>query len=245
MKIIGIIPSRFASSRLPAKALADINGKSVVQRVYEQASKAKKLNKVVVATDHEQIYEHVKSFGGEVVMTVESHQSGTDRCFEALSKQTESFDYVINIQGDEPFIDPQMIDTLAEVLSQDTELATLIKKLEKEEDLFNENVVKVIFNAQNQAIYFSRAAIPHQRNTPQNEWLNKRSYYKHIGIYAYRSDVLKSITTLPPSGLEMAESLEQLRWIENGHRIKVSITELESLGIDTPEDLEKARKRNS
>lgn len=243
MKILGIIPARYASSRLPAKALADIGGKSMVQRVYEQARKAQSLDRVVVATDHPEIYQHIESFGGEVVMTGEHHQSGTDRCFEALSKLQESFDYVINIQGDEPFIEPELIDTLAQSLTAETELATLIKKITDPQALFNENTVKVIFNANQQAIYFSRAPIPHMRNTPQENWLQNRPYYKHIGIYAYRSDILKIITELPPSALEKTESLEQLRWIENGFQIKVTETKLETLGIDTAEDLEKARKQ--
>lgn len=240
MKILGIIPARYASSRFPAKALVDIKGKSMVQRVYEQCLQSTLLTKVIVATDHDLIYNHVKSFNGEVIMTSENHQSGTDRCFEVVSKLTEQFDYVINIQGDEPFIKPQQIDLLANCLTDTTiQLATLIKKITDTETLFNPNTPKVIFNKNNEAIYFSRQTIPHVRGVNTDEWLTKFTYYKHIGIYAYRTDILKEITQLPIGLLEQTEALEQLRWIENGYKIKIAITEFESQGIDTPEDLEK------
>ena len=243
MNILGIIPARYASTRFPAKALADINGKSMIQRVYEQALKANSLQKVVVATDHEKIFSHVQSFGGNVVMTAEDHQSGTDRCFEAFQKLNESFDFVINIQGDEPFIQPQQINLLAGCLdNKEVELATLIKKISDLETLFNANTPKVIFNKNQEAIYFSRETIPHIRGVKKEDWLLKHSFYKHIGIYAYRTDILEKITSMNPSSLEKSESLEQLRWIENGLKIKVAITEYESQGIDTPEDLEKVLK---
>jgi 3-deoxy-manno-octulosonate cytidylyltransferase (CMP-KDO synthetase) len=238
MKILGIIPARYASTRFPAKALADINGKSMVRRVYEQAVKANSLTKVVVATDHEKIYRHVKEFG-EVIMTSPDHQSGTDRCFEAYEKIKENFDYVINIQGDEPFIFPEQINLLASCLKSDVELATLVKKITDKETLFNPNTPKVIFSANNDAIYFSRQTIPYLRGIPVDEWLDKKDFYKHIGIYAYRTDLLKKITRLKVSDLEKAEALEQLRWLENGLKIKIAITEYESIGIDTPEDLDK------
>jgi len=240
MKILGVIPARYASTRFPAKALADIGGKSMVNRVYEQAKKATSLTKVVVATDHQLIYDHVKQFG-DVVMTAEHHPSGTDRCYEALNKVADRFDFVINIQGDEPFIRPEQIDLLASSLSDEVELATLIKKIEDEESLFNPNNARVIFNKFYEAIYFSRQAIPYMRSTPKEDWLKKHTYYKHIGIYAYRADVLERITKLEPSPLEKAEMLEQLRWIENGYKIKVTISEYETMGIDTPEDLEKVK----
>ena len=240
MKILGVIPARYASTRFPAKALADIGGKSMVNRVYEQAKKAASLTKVVVATDHQLIYDHVKQFG-DVVMTAEHHPSGTDRCHEALNKVDDRFDFVINIQGDEPFIRPEQIDLLASSLSEEVELATLIKKIENEESLFNPNNARVIFNKHYEAIYFSRQAIPYMRNAPKEDWLKKHAYYKHIGIYAYRTDVLERITKLEPSPLEKAEMLEQLRWIENGYKIKVTISEYETMGIDTPEDLEKIK----
>ena len=240
MKILGVIPARYASTRFPGKPLADMLGKSMLERVYRQVMKSTLLSRVLVATDHPAIFNHVKSFGGKVFMTSESHPSGTDRCFEALSGQPEKFDYVINIQGDEPFIAPEQIDLLAQALDGRVELATLIKKIEKEEDLFNPNVVKVVKNLQNDAIYFSRSPIPHKRNTPQQQWLADHSFFKHIGLYAYRSDVLAKITKLETSSLEKAESLEQLRWIENGYIIKTTETLNETIGIDTPEDLEKA-----
>lgn len=240
MRILGVIPSRYASVRFPGKALTDIHGKSMVNRVYEQAKKAQSLSKVVVATDHPLIYDHVKEFG-EVVMTAEHHPSGTDRCHEALQKVDDRFDFVINIQGDEPFIRPEQIDLLASSLSPEVELATLVKKIEDEESLFNPNNARVIFDKHYEAIYFSRQAIPYVRNAPTEEWLKHHTYYKHVGIYAYRADVLEKITKLEPSSLEKAESLEQLRWIENGYKIKITITEFETLGIDTPADLEKIK----
>jgi 3-deoxy-manno-octulosonate cytidylyltransferase (CMP-KDO synthetase) len=239
-KIIGIIPARYASTRFPAKALADVGGKSLIQRVYEQAQQATALSHVVVATDHPEIENHVKQFGGQVCMTREDHASGTDRCFEALTRQDQSFDYVINIQGDEPFIHPDQINLLASALNGQTEIATLIKAITDPEQLLSPNTVKVVSNLSNEAIYFSRSPIPHIRNTPEDQWLTSHPFYKHIGLYAYRSDILKSLTTLPVSSLEKAESLEQLRWLENGFRIRVLETKKETIGIDTPDDLLKA-----
>jgi 3-deoxy-manno-octulosonate cytidylyltransferase (CMP-KDO synthetase) len=237
--IIGIIPARYASTRFPAKALVDIGGKSMIQRVYEQVKKSKTITTIVVATDHAKIYEHVKSFGGEVCLTKDTHVSGTDRCFEALMLQPKSFDYVINIQGDEPFIQPEQIDLLASKLDGNTEIATLIKAIDQQEFLFNPNVVKAVVNKKKEALYFSRSAIPHIRNTQEREWLSKHTFYKHIGMYAYRSDILKQLTMLEVSSLEKAESLEQLRWLENGFKIATAETKTETIGIDTPEDLEK------
>jgi 3-deoxy-manno-octulosonate cytidylyltransferase (CMP-KDO synthetase) len=244
VKVLGIIPARYNSSRFHAKALVDINGKSMVQRVYEQASKAQSLDKVVVATDHQLIYDHVKSFGGDVVMTDEQHQSGTDRCFEAYQQLNEQFDYVMNIQGDEPFIQPQQIDILAAILTQqdDVELATLIKKITHIDHVFDVNKVKVLFDHHHKAIYFSRQAIPFQRGVSQESWLEHHDYFKHLGIYAYRTDVLAKITQLQPSSYEKMEALEQLRWLQNGFAIYVQETEYESYGVDTPEDLEEILK---
>ncbi|MEI9920744.1 MAG: 3-deoxy-manno-octulosonate cytidylyltransferase [Bacteroidota bacterium] len=233
-RILGIIPARYASTRFPAKPLADIAGKSMVQWVYTQATQSKKINKVIVATDDQRIFDHVKSFGGTVCMTSADHVSGTDRCFEALSKQNEKYDYVINVQGDEPFIAPEQIDLLGDLLDGKTELATLAKKIEDEEALVNPNVVKLVKGLNGEALYFSRATIPYLRNKVEH------TFFKHIGMYAYRSDILEKITKLPVSKLEKAESLEQLRWLENGFRIKVAETERETIGVDTPEDLEKA-----
>jgi 3-deoxy-manno-octulosonate cytidylyltransferase (CMP-KDO synthetase) len=239
-KIIGIIPARYASTRFPAKPLVDVGGKTMIQRVYEQVSQSKSLAKTIVATDHEEIYKHVKSFGGQVCMTKESHVSGTDRCYEALSLQDQTFDYVINVQGDEPFIQPEQIDLLASTLDGETEIATLAKIIQVTDQLFNPNIVKVVITKSKQALYFSRSTIPHLRNVPQEEWLGKNTFYKHIGMYAYRSDILKQLTTLEVSSLEKAESLEQLRWIENGFTIKVAETKTETIGIDTPDDLKEA-----
>jgi 3-deoxy-manno-octulosonate cytidylyltransferase (CMP-KDO synthetase) len=240
MRILGVIPARYASTRFPGKPLVDIAGQSMIERVYTQAKKSKSVTKVIVATDHPKIVEHVKSFGGEVCMTSESHASGTDRCFEVMKKETNPFDYVINIQGDEPFISPNQIDQLASILDGETELATLSKKLENKEQLFNSNIVKVVLNKDSKALYFSRSPIPHIRNTSQDLWLSHHTFYKHIGMYAYRTDILEMITGLPVSTLEKAESLEQLRWLENGYSIKVAVTTEETIGIDTPDDLEKA-----
>jgi len=243
MSILGIIPARHASTRFPAKPLADLDGKSMIRRVYEQAKKSTSLAKVIVATDHEEIFDHVIAFGGEVCMTSAHHASGTDRCYEVLSKESSSFDYVINIQGDEPFIAPEQIDLLASLLDGETELATLIKKIDSVEQLFNPNLVKAVVNKNSEALYFSRSPIPYFRNMEQAEWVTHHPYYKHIGMYAYRNDVLEKITRLEMSSLEKVESLEQLRWLENGFKIKVKETSMETLGIDTPEDLEQAIRK--
>lgn len=240
---IGIIPARYASSRFPGKPLADIGGKPMIQHVYEKASKA--LSAVVVATDDARIFDAVEAFGGKAVMTSDQHRSGTDRCFEALINMQQSFDVVINIQGDEPFVKTEHIDVLkACFLSVETQIATLVKAFTPDdgfESLFNANTPKVVLNNQLEALYFSRSIIPYYRNAPHTEWLQNQTYYKHIGMYAYRSDVLKQLTALSPSSLELAESLEQLRWLENGFRIKVSIVDFETIAVDTPDDLERAR----
>lgn len=242
MKFIGIIPARYGSSRFPGKPLADMGGKPMIQRVYEQVKKA--LNEVWVATDDERILKAVENFGGKAVLTSPDHKSGTDRCNEAFSKIGNGFDVVINVQGDEPFIQPQQIETLKSCFdSKETELATLVKPFKKDdgfEVLFNPNSPKVVLNKNSEAIYFSRSIIPYIRDAHHTEWLDRHVFYKHIGMYAYRSDVLKKITLLPQSNLELAESLEQLRWIENGYKIKVGLTNIETIGIDTPEDMEQA-----
>ena len=237
--ILGIIPARYASSRFPGKPLVDIAGKSMIRRVYEQAKKCDRLQEVIVATDDERIFKHVHDFGGVAVMTSPSHASGTDRCAEVALKHPE-YNIIINIQGDEPYIDPEQITKLAACfINADTQIATLIKKMNSVEELLNLNSPKVIINKQAEAIYFSRTALPHVRGQEPKEWLSHFTYFKHIGIYGYRADVLQQITKLPLSLLEKAESLEQLRWIENGYRIKVAETELETHAIDTPGDLEK------
>lgn len=244
MKFIGIIPARYGSSRFPGKPLADMDGKPMIQRVYEQVKKA--LDEVWVATDDERILKAVENFGGKAVLTSPDHKSGTDRCNEAFSKIGNGFDVVINVQGDEPFIQPQQIETLKSCFdSKETELATLVKPFKKDdgfEVLFNPNSPKVVLNKNSEAIYFSRSIIPYIRDANHTEWLDRHVFYKHIGMYAYRSDILKKITLLPQSNLELAESLEQLRWIENGYKIKVGLTDIETIGIDTPEDMEQAIK---
>ncbi|MFN3839355.1 MAG: 3-deoxy-manno-octulosonate cytidylyltransferase [Cyclobacteriaceae bacterium] len=239
--IIAIIPARYASTRFPGKPLVNIGGKSMIQRVYEQVGKASRISKVVVATDNLLIYDHVRAFGGTVVMTSETHASGTDRCYEALTFCKEKFDYVINIQGDEPFIQPAQIDLIASALDGVIQIATLAKRITDSETLFNPNSVKVVFTGSGNALYFSRSPIPHVRNKPESEWPANANFFKHIGLYAYRTDVLEKITRLPVSKLENAESLEQLRWLENGYSIKVIETELETIGIDVPDDVQRVK----
>ena len=244
MNIIGLIPARFASTRFPGKPLADIHGKSMIQRVYEQAKKSTTLSSVIVATDDDRIEDAVRSFGGEVCITSPHHPSGTDRCAEVVQKLKLNCDAVVNIQGDEPFIDPGQIDLLVSCFNDPrTQLATLIKKIESSETLFNSNSPKVIVDTDQFAIYFSRHPIPYVRGFNEVEWLSKNVFYQHIGIYGYRTEALKKITQLQPSNLEKAESLEQLRWIENGYRIKTAITHFETLAIDTPSDLQKILNR--
>lgn len=238
MNIIGIIPSRFASSRFPGKPLIDLAGKTMIQRVYEQACKAKSLAKVIVATDDQKIFDHVTSFGGNVMMTSDAHQSGTDRCNEVIEKSNENVDAVINIQGDEPFINPEQIDLLANCFSDSkTELATLVTQTEDPSLIHNINRIKVVLDKNDVALYFSRASIPQMKGVQPGEWGAIGKYYLHIGIYGYRADVLKEITKLPVSYLEKTESLEQLRWLENGYKIKVAHTQHESYSIDSPEDV--------
>ena len=237
--ILGIIPARYASSRFPGKPLIEILGKSMIQRVYEQAKKSSLLSDVIVATDDERIFKHVESFGGKVVYTKEDHPSGTDRCFEALQNFNSKFDYVINIQGDEPFIDPSQIDLLCEVCDGYTELATLMIEVDSHEVLFDMGEVKITLNKNNEALYFSRMVIPFIKGKAQEEWHLHHTYYRHVGMYAYRHDVLEQITKLRTSSLENAESLEQLRWLENGFKVKCAVTHFDSHCIDTPEDIEK------
>jgi 3-deoxy-manno-octulosonate cytidylyltransferase (CMP-KDO synthetase) len=237
----GVIPARFGSSRFPGKPLVLIGDKTMIQRVYEQAQKV--LDRVYVATDDERIYKAVTGFGGKAIMTSTLHQSGTDRCAEALNiiSLEKPVDIVVNIQGDEPFIRPEQISLLMDCFrDENVELATLVRKTQPGEDLFNPNQPKVIVNLSMDAIYFSRAAIPFLRDVKKEEWSENHTFYKHLGLYAYKSETLKKITVLPRSPLEISESLEQNRWLENGFRIRTAITEWESVGIDTPEDLEKA-----
>lgn len=245
MKILGIIPARYASTRFPGKPLADINGKSMIQRVYEQSIKAGLLSNLVVATDDRRIYDAVMSFKGKAMMTSTNHQSGTDRCREVIDNIDDKYDAVINIQGDEPFINPEQINLIAELISQeDSQIASLCKIIEDEKELFDENVVKVVFDINNNALYFSRQTIPFLRKVEKNEtsWMAKHVFYKHIGIYAYKTEILRKISHISPSGLELAESLEQLRWLEHSYKIRMGVTEFNSYSIDTLEDLEKCSR---
>ncbi len=242
MKFIAIIPARFASSRFPGKPLANMDGKPMIQRVYEQVRKS--VSDVYVATDDERILEAVESFGGKGVMTSIDHRSGTDRCNEAYTKIGQSFDVVLNIQGDEPFIYPEQIDLLKSCFTDDSvEIATLVKPFDKKGGLValqNPSTPKVVLSKKMEALYFSRSIVPFLRDVEKEDWPNEHVFYKHIGIYGYRTDILQQITKLAPGVLEQAESLEQLRWIENGYKIKVGITTHETIGIDTPEDLQNA-----
>ncbi|MBN2524326.1 MAG: 3-deoxy-manno-octulosonate cytidylyltransferase [Bacteroidales bacterium] len=240
---VGIIPSRYQSSRFPGKPLADIAGKPMIQRVYERVKKV--LDSVVVATDDKRIFKVVKEFGGIAIMTSASHRTGTERCAEALVKfetiASKIFDVVINIQGDEPFIKKEQIELLMSNFDNgNTQIATLIKPIENKEILFDTNRPKVVIDKQGFAMYFSRLPIPHLRNAEECNWQKKHTYFQHIGMYAYKRDVLKEIAKLQPTILEKAESLEQLRWLENGYKIKTAVTEYDSYGIDIPEDIENA-----
>lgn len=242
MKFIAIIPARYASTRFPAKPLAMLGGKPVIQRVYEQVAGV--LDAAVVATDDERIYNAVIAFGGRAEMTSPDHKSGTDRCWEAYGRQGVEYDVVVNVQGDEPFIQPSQLEAICRCFDNPTtDIATLVKPFEAADGLAaleNPNSPKVVLDAQSCALYFSRSVVPYLRGVPREEWLARHTFYKHIGMYAFRTEVLRRVTALPQSPLELAESLEQLRWIENGYRIGVGISEVETIGIDTPEDLEKA-----
>ena len=242
MKILGIIPSRYGSSRFPGKPLVQIAGKSMVQRVYEQAKKATSLSEVIVATDDNRIFNHVHSFGGKAIMTSTDHVSGTDRCAEVVAEM-EGVDVIINIQGDEPFVDPMQIDQLAALFKdEETNIATLIKKITSSEDLFSNTVIKVTASANKRALYFSRSAIPYIKGVEKENWLREAEFFKHIGIYAYRAETLRTIAKLKPTSLEKNEGLEQLRWLESGFNIHLSETGHESNSVDTPDDLARMLK---
>lgn len=237
MKALIVIPSRFASTRFPGKPLLNIEGKSLIQRTWLQANKVKGDNTVVVATDDKEIFAHVESFGGKAIMTSVDHFSGTDRCFEAAHIINTEFDILVNLQGDEPFIQPSQIESLINLFDGNTQIATLKKKLETGEDIFNENYVKVVCDNRNNALLFSRQALPFQRGVEKTLWQQNHNYYRHLGIYAFSSSVINSLKTLTPSPLEKAEMLEQLRWLESGFKIKVAETDFQSPAIDSPEDL--------
>lgn len=239
MSILAIIPARYASTRFPGKPLAQIKGKSMLQRVFEQTSKAKLLTDVIIATDDARIAQHAQSFNAKVVITSEHHPSGTDRCFEAYQLSGKHYDYIINVQGDEPFLDPEQIDSLAAACKDDMEIATQMIPCRDNAVLFDKGEVKIVLNTKQEALYFSRNVIPHIKGADEQEWHKQYNYYRHVGMYAYRSDVLERITKLEPSALEKAESLEQLRWLENGYKIKCIETTFDSHCVDTPEDIEK------
>ena len=246
MRFIGIIPARYASTRFPGKPLAMLGDKPMIQRVYEQARKA--LDEVVVATDDERIYQAVEQFGGRAIMTRKDHKCGTDRCLEAFDRSASGVNkddketVIINIQGDEPFIQPEQIEAIKACFP--TEIATLVKPFTEEDGLAaleNPNTPKVVFSRETgNALLFSRSVIPYLRGIDREDWLKHHKHYKHIGMYAYRADILREITQLPQTEAELAESLEQLRWLENGYQIRVAETQVQSIGIDTPEDLQKA-----
>lgn len=234
-KVLGIIPARMASSRFYGKPLVKIGNKTMIQRVYEQAKKSSSLSDVIVATDHEDIKNEVDCFGGKVVITSSNCKNGTERCAEALSSLKKNYDIVINIQGDEPFFEPKSLEILINCFEKEVQIATLVKKINNKKEINEPSVVKVVFNQNHEALYFSRAAIPFNRENSNID------FFKHIGIYAFRGDVLKEIVQLQPTKLELAEQLEQLRWLENGWKIKVGFTNHDSNSVDTPEDLKKLK----
>ena len=244
MKSLAIIPARYASPRFPAKPLATLGGILIIQRVYEQVKRA--VEDVVVATDDDRIMAAVEAFGGRAVMTSTEHRSGTDRCYEALQKVGGDYDIVINVQGDEPFIQPEQIRSLVSCFEDEaTDIATLVKPFTPEdgiEELENPNSPKVVISRDMKAIYFSRSVIPYIREVERSEWLTKHTFYKHIGMYAFRAKTLGEVTALAQSSLELSEKLEQLRWLESGYRIGVGITHIETIGIDTPDDLRRAEE---
>lgn len=239
MKILGIIPARYASTRFPGKPLVDVGGKTLIQRVYEQSIKSELISDLVVATDDIRIKDHVESFDGKAILTSELHPSGTDRCAEAYLqlKNDNDYDYILNIQGDEPFIRTELIDEVINLLDFKTEIATAVKRIKDLETLEDPNVVKAVLTMRKQALYFSRQAIPYVRGVEKANWLEQGEFFKHIGIYAFRNDVLEQIVKLPTNVLENTEKLEQLRWLGYGYKIMVKETDYDSIGIDTPEDL--------
>ncbi len=244
MKILGIIPARFGSTRFPEKLLKSIDEVSVLEMTYNQCLKSKLLSKVVVATDHESIFSMVTEFGGEVVMTSESHQSGTDRCAEALNicGGASNFEYVVNIQGDEPLISPKTIDDICFSLNLNTQIASSCIKINNLEDLLSANIVKVVIDEKKHALYFSRSPIPYIRGLEVESWLKENDFYKHLGLYAFKANVLQDLVKLPMSRLETQEKLEQLRWLSNGYKINMIETGYESIGIDTEEDFNRLKQ---
>ena len=241
-KVVAIIPARFASSRFPGKPLVDLGGKPMIQRTYDRVKAVEGFDRIVIATDDQRIFDAAQGFGAEVMLTSASHITGTDRCAEVLSRLGESVDYVINIQGDEPFIEPEQLREVAAGFASGAPILTLIKKITDTETLFNSNTPKVVCDGEGNALYFSRQTIPFLRGVDPKDWLEKHTFFKHIGLYAYRADILPGLSALKPTPLELAESLEQLRWVQNGIRIKAIETQFETIGIDSPKDVEKIQK---
>jgi 3-deoxy-manno-octulosonate cytidylyltransferase (CMP-KDO synthetase) len=241
-KVVAIIPARFASSRFPGKPLVDLGGKPMIQRTYDRVKAVEGFDRIVIATDDQRIFDAAQGFGAEVMLTSASHITGTDRCAEVLSRLGESVDYVINIQGDEPFIEPEQLREVAAGFASGAPILTLIKKITDTETLFNSNTPKVVCDGEGNALYFSRQTIPFLRGIDPKDWLEKHTFFKHIGLYAYRADILPGLSALKPTPLELAESLEQLRWVQNGIRIKAIETQFETIGIDSPKDVEKIQK---
>ncbi len=238
MNVLGIIPARYGSTRLPGKPLIKVKGKTIIQRVYERASMSEVLYKVIVATDDVRIYNHVRKFGGSAVMTRQIHRSGTMRCGEVLETEPEA-DIIINVQGDEPLINPGEISRLGRFLIEDTdrEIGTLVKRIDRQEDIVDPSIAKVVMDLYHRVLYFSRAAVPHVRNYPIDQWLDHAVYYKHIGLYGYTRKALQNLSRLDPSDIEEAELLEQLNWLYHGYVVHALETDIESIGIDTPEDV--------
>ena len=242
MSVLGIIPARYSSSRFPGKPLVMINGTSMLERVYQQAKKSSTLSEIIVATDDQRIADHASTFGAKAIITKADHPSGTDRCWEAYVLNNKKFDYVLNIQGDEPLLDPEQINSLILACDGKVEIATQMIKCTRQEDLFDTGEVKIVLNNKNEALYFSRNVIPHLKGKNEKDWHKEHNYFRHVGMYAYRIDILEKISALAPSALEKAESLEQLRWLENGYKITCIETTYDSHCVDTPEDLEKVLK---
>jgi 3-deoxy-manno-octulosonate cytidylyltransferase (CMP-KDO synthetase) len=241
-KVLGVIPARYDSSRFPGKPLTDIGGKSMIQRVYEQAAAGGILDHIVIATDDVRIYDHAKGFGAEALFTRAEHLSGTDRCAEVAALLPE-YAICINIQGDEPFLDPVQIERVTRPLLEGrAQISTLAIPIQDQESLFNPNVVKVVFNKNGHALYFSRSPIPFLRGVTAAEWAGKEAHFRHLGLYGFQRETLLEVAGLPPSILERSESLEQLRWLENGYSIFIAITDKDTIGVDTPEDAQKANE---
>ena len=241
MKVLGIIPARFNSSRFPGKPLATIGGKPMIIHVLERASLCKEISRLIVATDNPIIMDTVIKHGYEAMLTAESHPSGTDRCAEILSKIEDEPDICINIQGDEPFLDPDQLSALISCFkNSDCQISTLKHRINNQEELFSPDAVKVITDKNGKALYFSRSPLPYLRDQNEESWLSKQDYYRHIGLYGFKAEILKKVSKIEESSLEKAEKLEQLRWMENGFSVFVATSDKPNIAVDTPHDLKKA-----